>query len=98
MTVIVLERDRHEQLIEDLRAAGASVVLIRDGDVAPAIAAAHGGIADVDLLMGIGGTPEGVIAAPRSSASAARSRAALAARRGREEAPCWTRATTSTAC
>jgi fructose-1,6-bisphosphatase II len=39
------------------------VVLIRDGDVAPAIAAAHGGIADVDLLMGIGGTPEGVIAA-----------------------------------
>ena len=38
-------------------------MLIRDGDVAPAIAAAHGGIADVDLLMGIGGTPEGVIAA-----------------------------------
>jgi DNA-binding transcriptional ArsR family regulator len=63
VTVIVLERDRHEQLIEDLRAAGARVVLIRDGDVAPAIAAAHGGIADVDLLMGIGGTPEGVIAA-----------------------------------
>ena len=38
VTVIVLERDRHEQLIEDLRAAGARVVLIRDGDVAPAIA------------------------------------------------------------
>ena len=63
VTVIVLERDRHEQLIDDLREAGARVVLIRDGDVAPAIAAAHGGIADVDLLMGIGGTPEGVIAA-----------------------------------
>ena len=63
VTVIVLERDRHEQLIKGLRAAGARVVLIRDGDVAPAIAAAHGGIADVDLLMGIGGTPEGVIAA-----------------------------------
>ncbi|MBA3383176.1 MAG: class II fructose-bisphosphatase [Actinobacteria bacterium] len=63
VTVIVLERDRHTQLIADLRKAGARVVLIRDGDVAPAIAAAHGGIADVDLLMGIGGTPEGVIAA-----------------------------------
>src|ERR671910_1367888 len=63
VTVIVLERDRHGQLIEDLRKAGARVVLIRDGDVAPAIAAAHGGIADVDLLMGVGGTPEGVIAA-----------------------------------
>ena len=46
-----------------LAGGGSEVVLIRDGDVAPAIAAAHGGIADVDLLMGIGGTPEGVIAA-----------------------------------
>jgi len=63
VSVIVLERDRHEQLIADLRAAGARVTLIRDGDVAPAIAAAHGGIVEVDLLMGIGGTPEGVIAA-----------------------------------
>src|SRR3954447_15474612 len=63
VTVIVLERDRHEGLIAELREAGARVVLIRDGDVAPAIAAAHGGIAEVDLLMGIGGTPEGVIAA-----------------------------------
>jgi len=63
VTVIVLERDRHERLITDLRACGAKVTLIRDGDVAPAIAAAHGGIAEVDLLMGIGGTPEGVIAA-----------------------------------
>jgi fructose-1,6-bisphosphatase II len=63
VTVIVLERPRHEQLIDELRAAGARVTLIRDGDVAPAIAAAHGGIATVDLLMGVGGTPEGVIAA-----------------------------------
>jgi fructose-1,6-bisphosphatase II len=63
VSVIVLERDRHEQLIAELRAAGARVTLIRDGDVAPAIAAAHGGIAEVDLLMGVGGTPEGVIAA-----------------------------------
>ena len=63
ITVIVLERDRHEGLIAELREAGAKVNLIRDGDVAPAIAAAHGGVAEVDLLMGIGGTPEGVIAA-----------------------------------
>jgi fructose-1,6-bisphosphatase II len=63
VTVIVLERDRHAALIAELREAGAKVNLIRDGDVAPAIAAAHGGVAEVDLLMGIGGTPEGVIAA-----------------------------------
>src|SRR5439155_11155775 len=49
VTVIVLERDRHERLIADLREAGAKVTLIRDGDVAPAIAAAHGGVAEVDL-------------------------------------------------
>jgi fructose-1,6-bisphosphatase II len=61
--VVVLERERHEKLIAELREAGARVNLIRDGDVAPAIAAAHGGLVDVDLLMGIGGTPEGVIAA-----------------------------------
>src|SRR3712207_2939511 len=63
VTVIVLERDRHDALIAELREAGAKVNLIRDGDVAPAIAAAHGGVAEVDLLMGVGGTPEGVIAA-----------------------------------
>jgi fructose-1,6-bisphosphatase II len=63
VSVIVLERDRHEALIAELRKAGARVHLIRDGDVAPAIAAAHGGVVEVDLLMGIGGTPEGVIAA-----------------------------------
>jgi fructose-1,6-bisphosphatase II len=63
VSVIVLERDRHEALIAELREAGARVHLIRDGDVAPAIAAAHGGVVEVDLLMGIGGTPEGVIAA-----------------------------------
>jgi fructose-1,6-bisphosphatase II len=62
VTVIVLERDRHEDLIGELREAGAKVNLIRDGDVAPSIAAARGG-AGVDLVMGVGGTPEGVIAA-----------------------------------
>src|SRR3954464_13696636 len=60
--VVVLERDRHEQLIGELRQAGARVTLIRDGDVAPAIAAARPETG-VDLLYGIGGTPEGVISA-----------------------------------
>ena len=60
--VVVLERDRHEQLIGELREAGARVNLIRDGDVAPAIAAARPETG-VDLLYGIGGTPEGVISA-----------------------------------
>jgi fructose-1,6-bisphosphatase II len=62
VSVVVLERDRHNDLIAELREAGAKVHLIRDGDVAPAIAAAHGSTT-VDLLMGIGGTPEGVISA-----------------------------------
>ena len=60
--VVVLERDRHDDLIGELRASGARVMLIRDGDVAPAIAAARPETS-VDLLMGIGGTPEGVISA-----------------------------------
>jgi fructose-1,6-bisphosphatase II len=60
--VVVLERDRHEALIGELRQAGARVNLIRDGDVAPAIAAARPETG-IDLLYGIGGTPEGVISA-----------------------------------
>jgi fructose-1,6-bisphosphatase II len=60
--VVVLERDRHEDLIGELRQAGARVNLIRDGDVAPAIAAARPETG-VDLLYGVGGTPEGVISA-----------------------------------
>ena len=60
--VVVLERERHNDLIAELREAGARVHLIRDGDVAPAIAAAQPGTG-VDLLYGIGGTPEGVISA-----------------------------------
>ena len=62
VTVVVLERDRHDALIAELREAGARVNLIRDGDVAPSIAAAQA-FTGVDVLMGIGGTPEGVISA-----------------------------------
>src|ERR671936_1131572 len=62
ISVVVLERDRHDDLIAELRELGAKVHLIPDGDVAPAIAAAQPGTG-VDLLMGIGGAPEGAIAA-----------------------------------
>ena len=62
LTVVVLERDRHDELIAELRASGARVNLIRDGDVAPSIAACRPWTG-VDMLMGIGGTPEGVISA-----------------------------------
>ena len=62
LRVVVLERDRHAELIGELRQAGARVNLIRDGDVAPAIAVARPETG-VDLLYGIGGTPEGVISA-----------------------------------
>jgi fructose-1,6-bisphosphatase II len=62
IAVVVLDRERNQPIIEGVREAGAKVNLITDGDVAPAIAAARQGTG-VDLMMGIGGTPEGVIAA-----------------------------------
>jgi fructose-1,6-bisphosphatase II len=62
MTVVILDRPRHEGIIQEIRDAGARIKLITDGDVAPAVAA---GFEDtgVDMLMGIGGAPEGVLAA-----------------------------------
>ncbi len=62
LVVVVLDRPRHEQLIHGIRAAGARIRLIGDGDVAPAIAAAVVG-AGVHAVMGVGGAPEGVLAA-----------------------------------
>jgi fructose-1,6-bisphosphatase II len=62
LTVTVLDRPRHEQLIKEIRAAGARIKLLPDGDVAGAISAAREGTG-VDVLFGIGGTPEGVLAA-----------------------------------
>ncbi|HEY8192405.1 MAG TPA: class II fructose-bisphosphatase [Gaiellaceae bacterium] len=62
ISVVVLDRERHAGLIAELREVGAKVLLITDGDVAPAIAASQPGTG-VDLLMGIGGTPEGVLSA-----------------------------------
>ncbi|MDR2986621.1 MAG: class II fructose-bisphosphatase [Nocardiopsaceae bacterium] len=62
VTVVILDRDRHRELISQVRDAGARIKLITDGDVAGAILAARDG-SGVDLLLGIGGTPEGIIAA-----------------------------------
>jgi fructose-1,6-bisphosphatase II len=62
ITVVVLDRPRHEKLLEDIRKAGARVKLITDGDISAAIEAALPDT-DVDVLMGIGGTTEGVLSA-----------------------------------
>jgi fructose-1,6-bisphosphatase II len=62
LTVVVLDRPRHQAIIEDLRQSGARIKLITDGDVSPAVAT---GFEDsgIDLMIGIGGAPEGVLAA-----------------------------------
>ena len=60
--MVILDRERHSALVDEVRAAGARIKLITDGDVAGAILAAGDGTG-VDLLLGIGGTPEGIIAA-----------------------------------
>lgn len=62
ITVVVLNRPRHKKLIEEIRNTGARIKLIQDGDVAAAIETARPNTG-IDLLMGIGGTPEGVITA-----------------------------------
>ncbi|MNL37981.1 Fructose-1,6-bisphosphatase class 2 [compost metagenome] len=62
MTVVILNRPRHADLISEVRKTGARIQLIGDGDVASAVAAAWPD-SGVDLLIGIGGAPEGVIAA-----------------------------------
>jgi fructose-1,6-bisphosphatase II len=62
VTVVILDRPRHAELVAAVRAAGARIKFITDGDVAGAIMAARAGTG-VDLLLGIGGTPEGIIAA-----------------------------------
>jgi fructose-1,6-bisphosphatase II len=62
ITVVVLDRPRHDDLVAQIRATGARIKFITDGDVAGAIMAARPDTG-VDLLLGIGGTPEGIIAA-----------------------------------
>ena len=62
VTVVVLDRPRHQQLVDEIRGTGARIKFITDGDVAGAIMAGREGTG-IDLLLGIGGTPEGIIAA-----------------------------------
>jgi fructose-1,6-bisphosphatase class II len=62
ITVVILERPRHEELITKVRETGARIHLIQDGDVSAAVATAWGDIG-IDMLLGIGGAPEGVISA-----------------------------------
>lgn len=62
LTVVVLDRPRHRQMIHDIRAAGARIRLISDGDLAASISAAVRGTG-VHAVMGIGGAPEGVLTA-----------------------------------
>jgi fructose-1,6-bisphosphatase II len=62
LTVVILDRPRHADLIDEVRASGARIRMITDGDVYGAIASAWPGAA-IDVLIGVGGTPEGVIAA-----------------------------------
>ena len=62
LTVVILDRPRHKQLVQEVRTCGARIRLIPDGDVAGALMTAWPD-AGIDVLMGIGGTPEGVLAA-----------------------------------
>ena len=62
VTVVILDRPRHADIVEEVRSTGARIKFITDGDVAGAIMAAREGTG-IDLLVGIGGTPEGIIAA-----------------------------------
>jgi fructose-1,6-bisphosphatase II len=62
LTVVLLDRPRHDQLVKEIRETGARIKFITDGDVAGAVEAARDETG-IDALMGIGGTPEGIIAA-----------------------------------
>ena len=63
ITVCILERPRHEDLIHEVRATGAAIRLITDGDVAGVIHCADPEVTGIDMYMGSGGAPEGVLAA-----------------------------------
>src|SRR6185436_7639170 len=63
ITALVLDRPRHAELIAAIRKAGASVQLITDGDVAGVIHTADPGTTGIDIYLGTGGAPEGVLAA-----------------------------------
>lgn len=84
ITVVILDRPRHQELIERVRSTGARIRLISDGDVAPAVAVGFEGTG-VDMLMGIGGAPEGVIAAAALRCLGGEMQARLCPMNGQEE-------------
>ena len=63
ITVCILERPRHQEMIEEVRSTGAAIRLISDGDVAGVMHCAEAEITGIDMYMGVGGAPEGVLAA-----------------------------------
>ena len=63
ITVCILERPRHQEIIEQVRSTGAAIRLISDGDVAGVMHCAEAEITGIDMYMGVGGAPEGVLAA-----------------------------------
>ncbi|MCE9622898.1 MAG: class II fructose-bisphosphatase [Actinomycetia bacterium] len=85
LTVVILDRERHEELIAEVRASGARVKLIGDGDIFGAIATAWPD-AGVDVLLGIGGTPEGITAAAALKSMGGEIQALLAPRNADEKA------------
>ena len=85
LTVVILDRERHVELIAEVRASGARVKLITDGDIFGAIATAWPE-AGVDVLLGIGGTPEGITAAAALKSMGGEIQALLAPRNDDEKA------------
>lgn len=85
LTVVILDRERHEELIAEVRASGARVKLIGDGDIFGAIATAWPD-AGVDVLIGTGGSPEGITAATALKSMGGEIQALLAPRNAEEKA------------
>lgn len=86
ITVCVLERPRHEDMIEEIRTTGAAIRLITDGDVAGVIHCAEAELTGIDMYMGSGGAPEGVLAAAALKCMGGQIFGKLLFRNGDEEA------------
>ncbi|ABZ83496.1 fructose-1,6-bisphosphatase, class ii [Heliomicrobium modesticaldum Ice1] len=87
LSVVILDRPRHSELISRCRKAGARIQLIPDGDVAPAVATAFPD-SGIDIMMGIGGAPEGVIAAAAIRCLGGEMQGRLCPETAEEEARC----------
>ena len=86
ITVCVLERPRHEDMIDEIRTTGAAIRLITDGDVAGVIHCAEAELTGIDMYMGSGGAPEGVLAAAALKCMGGQIYGKLLFRNGDEEA------------